>query len=99
MEYFVILCYPFITGIAVPSKAKGVLILGNIHTIYTAECPYTNKYKSITIDYAVIHIAGKLSPEYKKMSYKCDLIHECPYPDQDEYGRCPLYISSPSQPK
>lgn len=65
---------------------------------YTGDCPYTNSPHSIKIDYFEILLAGKLKPGYKKSSYTCSLIDECPYPKTDKYGRCPVYLNSPNEP-
>lgn len=65
---------------------------------YTSQCPYLKCEHSICITYAEIPILGQMSPGYKKMSYGCDYFDECPYPEHDEYGRCPLFISAPDEP-
>lgn len=65
---------------------------------YTGDCPYLNDEHTIYIECAEITVAGNPNPGYKKLSYECDYVNECPYPDQDRWGRCPLYISAPSHP-
>lgn len=70
-----------------------------IRYIHTDECPYLNEEHSILIDYAEIPIAGQLDNGYKKGTYSCDEISDCPYPSNDKWGRCPVYLSAPSRPK
>lgn len=65
---------------------------------HTDFCPYLGCDHSIKITYAEIPIVGRLSPGYKAMSYSCDLSEECPYPQKDQYGRCPVYLSAPNEP-
>ncbi len=55
------------------------------------DCPYTNKKQSITIKYVKHHT----DLEYKKNAYGCDLKHDCPYPEEDAYGLCPVYKEAP----
>jgi hypothetical protein len=69
-----------------------------IKYIYTGSCPYTSSPQAITIDYFEIPIAGNLLPGYKKSVYSCPLFNECPYPKQDQYRRCPVYLSAPNEP-
>lgn len=66
---------------------------------HTDECPYLDEEHSILVNYAEIPILGQLSNGYKKMDYSCSEMSSCPYPDKDQWGRCPVYISAPSRPK
>lgn len=64
---------------------------------FTSNCPYLNEPNTISIEYAEIPIGGQLSDGYKKMSYHCDYSSTCNH--KDKYGRCPVYLDSPSQPE
>ena len=76
-----------------------MILYNTISSTHTDECPYLNKQHSISVNYAEIPIAGQLSNGYKKMNYSCGEISNCPYPSQDKWGRCPVYLSAPSRPK
>ncbi len=65
---------------------------------FTGACPYTNSSQSIEINYFEIPMLGASTPGYKKDSYYCPLVDECPYPDQDRYHRCPVYLEAPDVP-
>ncbi|WP_410744263.1 hypothetical protein [Clostridium neonatale] len=69
-----------------------------IRCTYTGECPYLNQSHSIDITYTEMRMLGNPNPEYKKGSYSCDEIEDCPYPSKDKWGRCPVYLDSPSNP-
>ena len=69
-----------------------------IRCTYTGKCPYLNKFHSINITYAEIRMLGNPNSDYKKGSYSCNEIENCPYPSQDKWGRCPVYLDSPSSP-
>lgn len=66
---------------------------------HTDFCPYHNSPYSIFVTYAEIHSIGQASPGYKAMSYSCDCSDTCPYPSQDPYGRCPVFLTSPDEPR
>lgn len=65
---------------------------------FKSKCPYLNKSHTIFIDYHEVHMCGSTNPGYKKGNYSCDVTN-CPYPSKDAYGRCPVYLNSPSQPR
>lgn len=65
---------------------------------FNAECPYLNRPHSISIDYAEILLCGANKPDYQKLTYSCDESDTCPFPSKDNYGRCPVYLESPSEP-
>lgn len=69
-----------------------------ISSVYIDNCPYTNSRQRIDLDYYVIPMARSMSPGYKKGNYSCPHYGKCPYPDQDPYGRCPMYLSAPDHP-
>lgn len=64
---------------------------------FSSECPYLHDFHTIHIDYHEIDIVGTNKVGYKKGNYSCN-INDCPYPNKDEYGRCPVYLESPSEP-
>lgn len=66
---------------------------------FNSQCPYLNKLHPISIDYIQFDMPGTNSPGYKKVSYYCDKINECPYPPKDEWQRCPVYLRAPSRPE
>lgn len=43
-------------------------------------------------------MTGDMNRHYKKMGYKCEYFSECPYPEKDEFKRCPVFINSPDEP-
>lgn len=53
---------------------------------YKGECPYVKGIHSIDVNYYYIPILGALSKNYKKDSFDCDFIDECPEADD-----CPIY--------
>ncbi len=65
---------------------------------FTDICPYTDTRQSIQISYFKIPVMGTLTQGYKKDSYSCPLHNECPFPERDEYGRCPVYLNAPASP-
>ena len=65
--------------------------------VYTGKCPYLKSPQSIRVETSEIHILGNLSPGYKKVGYFCDYSEDCPH--LDEYGRCPVFISAPNEPR
>ena len=65
---------------------------------FTAECPYLNDTHSIYIDYIEVLMSCNPQPGYKKSTYSCNLVEECPYSHNDSYGRCPVYLKAPSRP-
>lgn len=67
-----------------------------VYSTVCGYCPHIDDDREITIELAEILVAGKHSPQYKKMSYDCPDADECQHMDQ--YGRCPLFISAPHHP-
>lgn len=65
---------------------------------FSSNCPYLNRVHSIDIDYAKIQVLGQAIPGYKSISYSCDFSEECPYPNQDRFGRCPVYLAASEKP-
>ncbi len=65
---------------------------------FTGDCPYTASPQTIKIDYFKIQTMGSMVPGYKKGEYSCPLSEECPYPAQDAYHRCPVYLNAPDKP-
>lgn len=59
-------------------------------------CPQYNEQRTILIEFAEVSFIGSLSPEYKKMSFRCNDVDICKY--LDEYGRCPIYVKAPHNP-
>jgi hypothetical protein len=57
---------------------------------YTGDCPYIQGTNSIDISYTHIPILGTLSKNYKKYSFDCIHIDECPNADN-----CPIFESAP----
>ena len=66
---------------------------------FSGNCPYTGEQQTIKLEYSKILMVGFSDPGYKKGSYSCPHSAECPYPDRDPYGRCPVYLSSPDEPR
>ena len=66
--------------------------------IFQSQCPYLDKLHSISIDYEEILMCGTTKPGYKKGNYYCDEADNCPFPSNDKWGRCPVYLNSPSEP-
>lgn len=62
---------------------------------FTGNCPYTGSSQSIRINYLEVPVLGTMNNGTKKDSYHCTLANECPYPEQDEYHRCPVYLQAP----
>lgn len=69
-----------------------------VHYPVSGYCPYLNSEHKIYVNYNEVPILGQLNYGYKKMDYSCDYCEECPSEFKDEYGRCPLFISAPSEP-
>lgn len=69
-----------------------------IYIEFCAECPYVGAPHAIELKYAEIPLLGHVGPDYKIMSYSCDLSDECPYPEKDKYGRCPVFLAAPKRP-
>lgn len=65
---------------------------------FVGECPYTNEPQAININYLEISMIGSMAPGYKKDAYSCPLAEDCPYPSQDKYHRCPVYLNAPDAP-
>ena len=65
---------------------------------HTDFCPYHDSPHSISVTYAELHCVGQKKTGYKAISYSCDCSDTCPYPSQDPYGRCPVYLTAPSAP-
>jgi hypothetical protein len=65
---------------------------------HAAYCPYLENKHMIFVNYAEIPIAGKSSPEYKKMGYSCNQSENCPQSFRDEHGRCQVFLQAPNQP-
>lgn len=66
--------------------------------MFEGDCPHTGTAQTIKISYFEIPMMGTLALGYKKDAYSCPLYDECPYPERDEYHRCPVYINAPSRP-
>lgn len=66
---------------------------------FNFQCPYLNRPHSISIDYIEFFMCGTNHPCYKKGSYSCDEIDDCPFPSKDEWGRCPVYLKAPDEPR
>lgn len=69
-----------------------------VYFTHCADCPYLGEPHSIEIKYAELQLLGKDSPSHKALSYSCDMSDSCPYPEQDIYGRCPVFLSAPNEP-
>lgn len=65
---------------------------------FTGECPHTGSPQTIKINYLEIQMIGSMAPGYKKDAYSCPLADGCPYPAQDAYHRCPVYLNAPDAP-
>ena len=65
---------------------------------FTGDCPHTASPQTIKINYLEIQVIGSMASSYKKDAYSCPLADECPYPSQDEYHRCPVYLNAPEHP-
>lgn len=65
---------------------------------HSGTCPYVEGIHSIHVNYTEVNMVGRSSPGYKKISYSCELSNECPYPGRDQFGRCPVFMSSPDKP-
>lgn len=63
---------------------------------YTEHCPYLGKEHTITIKSFEIQIGSSI--DYKKDTFYCNCINECPEDYRDEYGRCPVYLNAPNNP-
>lgn len=70
----------------------------HINYIFKAQCPYLNRINSISVDYLEVPTLGTAQCGYKKGNYYCDYMNNCPFPAKDKWGRCPVYLSAPSQP-
>ena len=68
----------------------------HIETLYRDVCPRFDRITEISVKYVEIPILGKMSPGYKKTSFYCADVNDCP--KLDEYGRCPLVIKAPDSP-
>ena len=62
---------------------------------FTGNCPYTGTRQTIRIDYLEVPVIGTMNNSNRKDSYSCPSASECPYPEQDEYHRCPVYLQAP----
>ena len=69
----------------------------NVIYIYSDYCPRFDQNRSIRVTYAEINLIGQFKPGYKKISYSCEYSDDCPH--LDEYGRCPVCLSSPDEPR
>ena len=69
----------------------------NIRYSFKSEGPHLGKSHLIIVEYAKIEVCGTTETLYKKMSYTCREGSDCTF--KDEYGRCPLYLDAPSNPK
>lgn len=65
---------------------------------FTHYCPYLEKMHVIYLDYAKLNFIGDVETHYKITGYQCDYVNDCPYPDNDLYGRCPVYLDAPDEP-
>ena len=61
-------------------------------------CPYLDRIHAISIDYAKINLIGDPKTHYKIIGFSCEYASDCPYPENDEYGRCPVYLAAPDEP-
>lgn len=61
--------------------------------LYSDFCPYAKANRAIHID------STEISPSlgYKKLGYLCEDSESCPH--LDEYGRCPIFLKAPSEPR
>ena len=66
--------------------------------LFEHHCPYLDQLHTIGVDYAAINLMGDPKTHYKITGYVCDYADECPYPAEDEYGRCPVYLAAPAEP-
>ncbi|WP_041700796.1 hypothetical protein [Clostridium kluyveri] len=66
---------------------------------FSSECPYLNEPHCISIDYIKFDMTGTGMPGYKKGSYFCNKVKNCPYPSKDRWGRCPVYLDAPCPPE
>ena len=69
-----------------------------ILTAYCGDCPYLGELHTIRIKYAEVALPKQLKPGYKRLSYSCNMSDDCPYPQNDKYGRCPVFLNSPNEP-
>ena len=65
---------------------------------HTDFCPFNGCQHTIYVEYFEIRCIGQKAPLYKMGSYRCDCVEDCPYPTQDSHGRCPVYLTAPSEP-
>ena len=70
----------------------------NINYLFSCFCPFLEREHSIHISYATVNMTGDMNRHYKKMGYKCEYFSECPYPEKDEFKRCPVFINAPDEP-
>jgi hypothetical protein len=59
-------------------------------------CPYLCEDRTISIQYIEVSMPKQLKPGYKKGDMSCDYYDDCT--KLDEYNRCPIYVSAPSEP-
>lgn len=64
-----------------------------IYKIYSGDCPRFNRYQEIEVEYQEVPRAGHQKSGYKRVSYECPHSNDCPH--MDEYGRCPVCLSTP----
>lgn len=67
-----------------------------INKYITGYCPEHDCQLTIRVGYSYIPICGADHDCYKKMDYFCEYGNDCK--SQDEYGRCKLFMSAPSDP-
>lgn len=63
---------------------------------FSGHCPQFKEQRCIEIGFAEVSLIGSMSPEYKKMSFRCQDIDACT--QLDSYGRCPIYVKAPHHP-
>ena len=68
-----------------------------VKSSFVGQCPRFGEPHSIVITYAEIPILGSSAPGYKKMSFTCDSLEDCP--NLDRHGSCPLLLNAPDVPK
>lgn len=66
---------------------------------FTGDCPQTKTKQDIQINYFEITQTCSATHAYKKDAYYCPLKQDCPFPNEDDFGRCPVYLAAPNQPR
>lgn len=61
-----------------------------MNNTYTGKCPYIKDTHTISVNYVYVPILGTLTSNYKKGTFDCSFLDECP-----QSKNCPIYQNAP----